>query len=1608
MGVKNTFSDLDKAELSAGNKLSFAQQGIWFSDQMAWNNAQLNIAITMELKGVVDIPALQKAINAIVFRHEILRTVYGVIDGELTRHIKHEYELPINIIDFNNAFPAEREALLEAAIKDELKQPFDLGRDSPIRVTLIPFAMHYHMLVFTAHSIVWDMESRNVIVNEIAWHYRRFLEDMTVAIAPLPSQYADYALKQRTAYNNGDLRDQAEYWSQQLNGISPVHNLVPDNPRPAHMDYAAQLFEQSLSAPRTSALRKLGRDNDTSLFAVLYSAFALLLGRWSYDDDIVIGSQVSDRNESNASLIGCFSNSLVYRTSLRDNVHFTDLLDRTTNTIEKAHKNSALPFEALVNILHPERGLSYHPVFQIMFNLRRWRDVSVYLPGLNLKLIDRPSSIVRYDIELDAVDQGDHIQFSWIYNASLFESDTIRRIAESFDVLLNGVADNPATRIYNLPLSTHTDYQLLNQWNNKCMDEVEHSSVLETIETHAERIPDAVALQIDMQYLTYGQLDRRANRLGNYLLKKGAIPGDVVGLCCEPSIELVVGILAIFKIRGIYTPLDPNFPVSRLQKILSEAKPVCILTSKKSVKALPVDGDKMVCLDSSDFANQLALFSSDKPDIGDDIKGQQPAYLIYTSGSSGSPKGVIGLQQSLVNRICWMNSEYPHSADEILCMKTSIGFVDHLAEVFQPLSSGNRLIIVPEEVRADIPAFCHLIQRMRISRVTLVPSFLNAILNSDHVAALKTLRYIICSGEALSMSTVKKCRTLLRDTRLINLFGATETGADVTFYEVDDYRYLDVMQYFPVKPSVRFFTDTELDFKAGRQTAKSLTELKALFDETVIPDRPRSLEGYLDEFRERVLSGIVDVSSETYIGHMTSALPNFLPEFSKLISQLNQNVVKVETSKSVTFLERQVLSTMHRLFFRLPEEFYKAGSQDPTHVFGVMTSGGSIANLTALWCARNRALLEKGFSRNDLKKHGVAGVEKQLGLAGGVIIGSRLMHYSMRKIASLFGIGENNIRYIPQQGNLKVSMADLRECIDQAHRNGEYIIALVGIAGATETGTIDPLNNMADIATEHNIHFHVDAAWGGAFQFSDLYRHKLHGIHRADSITICPHKQLYLPQGMSLCLFRDTGSARDIAVHASYQAAEGSYDLGQYSIEGSRPANAIFLHASLHLLAKAGYSWLVEQSMEKTRYFVKMLEFFTCFELIGEPEINIINYRYIPTGLRENRGNGFSREENKIIDDAVKRIQEIQFAQGKTFVSKTRISDSRYSDEPIWVFRVVLSNPLTRKESLCEVLREQVAIAAESVDAAAADPAGQLQAELFDREDKEKFDHRVIPIGRPIKNTAIFIVDQNLSILPVGAVGELCVGGKGLAVGYLNNPRETLARFISLPDGNTSVYRTGDLARWRPDGNIEFLGRMDGQINLRGFRIEPAETESVLLGQAGVNDAVVLPQIRKDGEKFLVAYIKTDRKEPAMEAELKEALTAILPAYMVPFKYVFCERFPLTPTGKVDRRAFKPVYSNRKKNIRQQTPGTEKEKILARVWSELFDIPVSSISVDDNFFSLGGDSLLVGQAVSLARKHKLKHSIKQLFQRQTIRGLAKVSELLRELPLHLMPLFFAV
>jgi len=483
-------------------------------------------------------------------------------------------------------------------------------------------------------------------------------------------------------------------------------------------------------------------------------------------------------------------------------------------------------------------------------------------------------------------------------------------------------------------------------------------------------------------------------------------------------------------------------------------------------------------------------------------------------------------------------------------------------------------------------------------------------------------------------------------------------------------------------------------------------KLERDFMESSMPEDPCFVSEEARFLLEKVVAQSVHTASPAFIGHMTSAIPYFMLPLAKIMIALNQNTVKIETSKAFTPLESQVLGILHRLVYgRSPgfnDGFYRKWIQNRDHALGVFCSGGTVANLTGLWVARNRMLAPReGFA--GVSEDGVIAGMRAWGFDHLVVLVSKRGHYSLKKSCDVLGLGKRNL-VVVDTINHRIDIADLRRKIAEQKARRAGIIAMVGVAGTTETGHVDPLDEMADVATEHGIHFHVDGAWGAPTLFSERYRPLLKGIERADSVIVDAHKQLYVPVGAGMTLFKDPLALDSVEQTAQYIIRKGSRDLGKHTLEGTRPGMAMLVHSGLHVLGRKGYEMLIDLGIGKAGQFAKIIQASDDFELTTEPELNLLTYRYVPDWARDclkSASPHAAARINDALSDLTEQVQKTERARGKTFVSRTRFELPQHHSQPCTVFRVVLANPLTTRQILGEILDEQRQIAKDLLDGAA-------------------------------------------------------------------------------------------------------------------------------------------------------------------------------------------------------------------------------------------------------------------------------------------------------------------
>ena len=761
--------------------LSFAQQRLWFFEQLTPGNFTYHIVAGVRLTGTLEARSLDRSLNELVKRHEVLRTAFKTINGQPVQAIASNLEFKILEIDLRSLPETERDREVERLIAAEAKLAFDLSQAPLLRAKLLQLSDSNWVLLLSTHHIISDAWSVGIFIQELATFYQAFCTGKPSALPELSVQYADFASWQRQWLQGEVLETQLAYWKKQLGGNLSVLNLPTDRPRSAVQTFRGAVHKFTIPKAIAEEIAQLSQREKATLFMTLLAAFKTLLYRYTGQEDILVGSPIANRNRREIEeLIGFFANTVVFRTNLSSNPTFKELLGRVREVALGAYNHQDLPFEKLVEILQPERDLSHNPLFQVFFSLRNVPTSQIKLPGVTLSSLEIERKTARVDLALDLEEGLEGINGTLEYSQDLFDASTARRIAGHFLTLLESIAANPEQRLSNLPILTKPEQQqLLFEWNNTQSELPKNQCVHGLFEAQTERTPDAIAVVFDGEHLTYRELNRRANQLAHHLKSLGVKPEIPVGICVDRSLEMVVGLLGILKAGGAYVPLDPAYPPERLVFMLEDAEVAVLLTQALLVESLPKHQGRIVCLDT----DWEIIERQSEANLISEVKLDNLAYVIYTSGSTGTPKGVLGTHRGTVNRCFW--NPYPFIEEDICCQKTSLNFVDSVWEIFAPLLHGLPTVIIPDRAVKDINQFLQTLSNQNVTRLVLVPSLLRVILDSfpDLDRRLPQLKYWICSGETLPMELGQQFREQMPQRVLINLYGSSEVAADVTWYD---------------------------------------------------------------------------------------------------------------------------------------------------------------------------------------------------------------------------------------------------------------------------------------------------------------------------------------------------------------------------------------------------------------------------------------------------------------------------------------------------------------------------------------------------------------------------------------------------------------------------------------------------------------------------------------------------------------------------------------------------------------------------------------------------------------------------------------------------------
>jgi amino acid adenylation domain-containing protein len=768
--------------------LSFAQQRLWFLDQLEPNSAFYNIPEVVRLNGQLDLAALEQSLNEIVRRHEILRTTFVTEDGQPRQVIAPELRLPLPLVDLRHLPLAQRESELRRLATEEISRPFDLARRPLLRAAILRMDDDEHVVVLNIHHIISDDWSTGVLIGEVVALYVAFSKGQPSPLPELPIQYADFAAWQRGWLQGEALEAQLDYWKQQLGGAPPLLELPVDRPRPPVQSYAGAYQIFSLAPELSAAIRAFNQREGVTLFMTLLAAFQALLARYSRQDDISVGTPIANRTRAELEgLIGFFVNTLVLRTDLSGEPSFRELARRAREVCLGAYAHQDLPFEMLVDALQPRRNLSHSPLFQVMIALQNTPVGTQELPGLQISPVEAHSGTAKFDMTLFIGEEGDRITGALEYNTDLFDAATIERMLSHFQALLEQAIADPEQPIASAQLlGEHERRQLLLEWNATDAAYPRDTCVHTLFEEQVVRTPAADAVVYGGRRLTYAELNARSNQLAHHLRELGIGPDQLVGVCVERSPELVIGLLGVLKAGAAYLPLDPSYPPERLSFMLEDAQVAALLvaTGADSDPAIldlrSAIRDSAAIVDLAGDWDTIARYSTANP--GNRATPDNLAYVIYTSGSTGRPKGAMIVHRGLTNYLTWAVEAYSVAAGAGAPLHSSIAFDLTVTSVFAPLLAGRLVHLLPEQPGIE-PLADALLEAETFSLVKITPAHLELLSHqlAPQEAAGRTRAFII-GGENLLAESLRFWLDYAPDTLLVNEYGPTETVVGCCVY----------------------------------------------------------------------------------------------------------------------------------------------------------------------------------------------------------------------------------------------------------------------------------------------------------------------------------------------------------------------------------------------------------------------------------------------------------------------------------------------------------------------------------------------------------------------------------------------------------------------------------------------------------------------------------------------------------------------------------------------------------------------------------------------------------------------------------------------------------
>ncbi len=784
--------------------VSFAQERVYFIEQLAPSITAYQFQESLRIKGTLDINILEKSISEILRRHEIFRTTFPAVGGKLVQVIHPPQPVKIPVIDLKTVPKDEQEQEIERLTEQIVKKPFDISQLPLIHWTVLKLSEQEWILIHVEHHMVHDGWSFNIFLKELVTLYQAFSEGKPSPLSEPTLQFVDFAHWQREWTKTEEAQKQLDYWHKKLAGSPPLLELPYDRPRPTEQTYGGGRVRVDLPLEICQPLRTLGRKEGVTLFMSMFAAFLTQIHRYTGQEDLCVGSGVANRRlRETEGLIGMIVNNIVLRTDVSGNPTFRELLAQVRQVTLEGYANEDLPFDKVVEVLKPVRHLSYNPLFQVMFSFHDAQLPNLNLPGFTIKQNEAVTNeSAKFDLDIVVIPRYEQrvgrdsstetkgietegITMVWEYNTDLFDESTINRMIGDYQTLLEGILANPSQRLSQYSLLTEQQkHQVLVEWNNTQTELKEVEAIHRLFEEQVQKTPDAIATVFEDQQLSYQELNEKANQLAHYLKTLGVKPDELVGICLERSLEMIVGLLGILKVGGAYLPLDPAYPEDRLTSMVDDAQVSIVVTLEKWANFKTQQPIHRVCLDTQ--KDKIEQQQTHNLDAG--IEAKNLAYVIYTSGSTGKPKGVLIEHQSLINFTQSAIKNYQITAQDTVLQFASINFDAAAEEIYPCLSCGGTLVLRTEEMMKSVSAFIQESQHKEVTIWDLPTAYWHLLASEivkENLELPPSLKLVILGGERVLPEKVKMWQESVGNyPKLVNSYGPTEATVVSTLYSL--------------------------------------------------------------------------------------------------------------------------------------------------------------------------------------------------------------------------------------------------------------------------------------------------------------------------------------------------------------------------------------------------------------------------------------------------------------------------------------------------------------------------------------------------------------------------------------------------------------------------------------------------------------------------------------------------------------------------------------------------------------------------------------------------------------------------------------------------------